>query len=46
MATRMAESIVRFEPFNEGDDIEEYFERIERFFEIHKIASEKKLPIF
>ena len=46
MATRMAESIARFEPYNEGDDIEEYFERIELFFEIHKIASGKKLPIF
>ena len=42
----MAESIAWFEPYNEGDDIEEYFERIELFFEVHKIASGKKVAHF
>ena len=42
----MAESIARFEPYNEGDDIEEYFERIELFFKVHKIASGKKVAHF
>ena len=42
----MAESIARFEPYNEGDDIEEYFERIELFFEVHKIASRKIVAHF
>ena len=43
LATRMTEPIARFEPYNEGDDIEEYFERVELFFEVHKIASGKKV---
>ena len=43
LATRMTEPIARFVPYNEGDDIEEYFERVELFFEVYKIASEKKV---
>ena len=42
----MAESIARFEPYTEGDDNEEYFERIELFFEVHKIALGKKVAHF
>ena len=42
----MAESIARLEPYNEGDDIEEYFERMELFFEVHKIALGKKVAHF
>ena len=38
----MAESIAQFEPYNENDDIEEYFERAELFFEVHKVATAKK----
>ena len=39
----MTEPIARFKPYNEGDDIEEYFDHMELFFEVHKIASEKKV---
>ena len=39
----MSESIACFEPYNEGDDIEEYFERLELFFEAHKISAGKKV---
>ena len=39
----MTELIAHFEPYSEGDDIEGYFERMELFFEVHKIASEKKV---
>ena len=42
LATRMTEPIARFEPYNE-DDIEEYFEHVELFLEVHKITSEKKV---
>ena len=43
LATRMAEPIARFEAYNETDDIEEYFERVELFFEVHKVATAKKV---
>ena len=43
LATRMIELIACFEPYNEGDDVEGYFERVELFFEVHKIASGKKV---
>ena len=39
----MAKSIARFEAYNEADDIEEYFERVELFFEVHQIPSGKKV---
>ena len=42
MATRMSESIACFEPYNEGDDTEEYFEWVELFFEVYKISAGKK----
>ena len=40
---RMADSVARFEAYNEQDDIEEYFERLELFFEVHHIATGKKV---
>lgn len=40
----MAESFVRFAQYNESDDIEEYFERLELFFQVHGIGAGKKLP--
>ena len=40
----MAEPFVRFEQYNELDDIEEYFERLELFFQVHGVANEKKVP--
>ena len=43
MAMRRSESIARFEPYNEADDIEEYFEWLELFFEVHKITAGKKV---
>ena len=43
MAMRMKESIARFEPYNEGDDIEEYFKWVEFFFEVHKISAVQKV---
>ena len=39
----MATSIARFEAYNEGDDIEEHFEWVELFFEVHKIATAKNV---
>ena len=45
LTTRMTELIAHFEPYSEGDDIEGHFERMELFFEVHKIASEKKWHI-
>ena len=39
----MAESIACFEPYNEGDDIEQYFEWVKLFFEMHKFSAEKKV---
>ena len=39
----MAKSIARFEAYNENDDIEEYFERMELFFDVHKIESGKRV---
>ena len=43
LAMRRSESIARFEPYNEADDIEEYFEWLELFFEVHKITAGKKV---
>ena len=40
----MAEPFVRFEQYNELDDIEGYFERLELFFLVHGVANEKKVP--
>jgi len=39
----MADSVAHFEAYNEQDDIEEYFERLELFFEVHRIATGKKV---
>ena len=36
LATRMTEPIACFEPYNEGDDIEEYFECVELFLRCTK----------
>ena len=42
----MAESVARFEAYNKADDIEEYFEQVELFFEVHQIPSGKKVAHF
>ena len=39
LAMTMSESIAHFDRYNEGDDIEEYFERLEFFLEVHKISA-------
>ena len=46
LATRMSESIACFEPYNEGGYTEEYFKRVELFFEVHKISAGKKVAHF
>ena len=40
LATRM--SLVKFEPYDENDDIEDYCERLELFFTANGVADEKK----
>ena len=40
----MTEPFIRFEQYHESDDIEEYFERLELFFQAHGVAAEKKVP--
>jgi len=43
LATRMADPVAHFEAYIEQDNIEEYFERLELFFEIHRIMTGKKV---
>jgi len=37
----MAQSEVKFEPYKESDDIEDYFERLELFFAVTGVKDEK-----
>ena len=43
MVTRMSESIARFKSYNEGDNIEKYFEQVELFFKVCKISAGKEV---
>ena len=42
--TRMAQIPVKFEPYKEHDDIEDYFERLELFLVVNKVADDQKVP--
>ena len=39
----MAQSAVKFEPYKESDDIEDYFERLEMFFAMTGVKEEKQV---
>ena len=39
----MAQSIGKFEPYKESDDIEDYFERLEMFFAMTGVKEEKQV---
>ena len=43
LATRMAVSVIRFEPYNEVEDIEQYFERLEMFLMANGVKDDKKV---
>ena len=45
MATKMNEPFIHFEQYNECDDIEEYFEQLQLFFQMHGVEGDKKVPI-
>ena len=40
---RMAQVIVKFDPYNETDDIEDYLERLELFLTVNNVEDEKKV---
>ena len=40
----MTEPFVRFEQYNKSDNIEEYLERLELFFQVHGVERDKKVP--
>ena len=40
---RMAQSAVKFEPYKESDDIQDYFERLEMFFPVTGVKEEKQV---
>ena len=46
MATKMTEPFIRFEQYNECDDIEEYFEQLQLFFQMHGVEGDKKVPVY
>ena len=39
----MAVSVIKFEPYEENEDIEQYFERLEMFFTANSVSDEKKV---
>ena len=41
---RMAQISVKFEPYEEHDDIEDYFERLELFLAVNKVSDDEKVP--
>ena len=41
---KMTEPVVRFEQYHESEDIEEYFERLELFFQAHGVERDTKVP--
>ena len=43
LATSMANPIACFETYQEADDIKEYFERLELFFEVQKVVNDSKV---
>ena len=43
LATKMTEPFVHFEQYNKSDNIEEYFERLELFFQVHGVEGDKKV---
>ena len=40
---RMAQSAVKFEPYKDSEDIEDYFERLEMFFAVTGVKEEKQV---
>ena len=43
LATKMANTTNRFDPFDEGEDIEEYFERLEMFLSAQGVQRDRKV---
>ena len=43
LATSMANPIARFETYQEANDVEEYSEQLELFFEVQKVANDSKV---
>ena len=43
LATRMAVTAIKFEPYNEAEDIEQYFERLEMFLLANDVRDNKKV---
>lgn len=43
LVTRMAVTAIRFEPYNEEEDIKQYFERLEMFLMANAVDEEKKV---
>ena len=44
--TRMSTQISNVEPFQQGDDWDQYVERLEQYFVANGITDEKKLAVF
>ena len=43
LATRMAQVTVKFDPYNETDNIEDYLEQLELFLTVNNVEDEKKV---
>ena len=43
LAMRMAQVSVKFEPYDDSDDIEDYFERLQLFFTVNGVEEDKQV---